>query len=223
MTESYRFDIDASGVTRGTKVIKRDFTKIRKETRYVADSVQQLRQEFKKYGSSFDEINSGIKELNNSFTSMQQALQKQEKSVDSATKKLKWYEKVLKSVKTNAEKLRKIGSSAAGLIGSVAAGYGGSRLLNHLAKFERSMTRIDAITDVTNSRLEEARGLIRQLGETTEFSASQAAKGLELLKMGGLDLQQSMEALPKVLDLATSAQIDFSRAADIATNVMGQF
>lgn len=67
----------------------------------------------------------------------------------------------------------------------------------------------------------ELEATARQIGLTTEFSASAAAGGLEFLAMAGLDATQSMEALPKIVDLATVANIDLARATDIATDTLG--
>jgi len=63
----------------------------------------------------------------------------------------------------------------------------------------------------------------RQTGKTTEFTASQAANGLNFLAMAGFNAEQSIAALPGVVDLATAAQIDLATASDIATDTLGAF
>lgn len=63
----------------------------------------------------------------------------------------------------------------------------------------------------------------RQVGSATEFSASQAAGALNFLAMAGFDADQSIGALPKVVDLATAANLDLATAADIASDALGQF
>jgi TP901 family phage tail tape measure protein len=63
----------------------------------------------------------------------------------------------------------------------------------------------------------------RQVGATTEFSAAQAADGLDFLAKAGFSAVQSMALLPGVTDLATGAQSDFARAADIASDTLGAF
>lgn len=61
------------------------------------------------------------------------------------------------------------------------------------------------------------------IGETTEFSAAQAAGALEFLAMAGFSSKQAIGALPGVVDLATAANMDLARATDIATDTMGAF
>ena len=63
----------------------------------------------------------------------------------------------------------------------------------------------------------------RGVGATTEFSAAQAADGLDFLAKAGFSAVQSMALLPGVTDLATGSQSDFARASDIASDTLGAF
>lgn len=63
----------------------------------------------------------------------------------------------------------------------------------------------------------------RDVGAATEFSATQAAEGLDFLAMAGFNSEQAISALPKVVDLATAANVDFARAVDISSDVLGAF
>lgn len=68
--------------------------------------------------------------------------------------------------------------------------------------------------------LEEA---ARDVGRTTEFTATQTAAGLDFLAMAGLNAKSSISALPGVVDFATAANLDLGLATDIATDSMGAF
>lgn len=63
----------------------------------------------------------------------------------------------------------------------------------------------------------------REVGSTTEFSASQSAEALNFLAMAGFSAESSIAALPGVVDLATVAQLDLGRATDIASDALGAF
>lgn len=63
----------------------------------------------------------------------------------------------------------------------------------------------------------------RDVGASTEFSATQAAGGLEFLAMAGFDAKQSIAALPGVVDLATASGVDLARATDVASDSLGAF
>ena len=63
----------------------------------------------------------------------------------------------------------------------------------------------------------------REVGATTEFTATQAAGGLDFLAMAGFNAEQSLAALPGVVDLATASGVDLARATDIASDALGAF
>lgn len=63
----------------------------------------------------------------------------------------------------------------------------------------------------------------KRVGSETEFTASQSAEALNYLAMAGFDVEQSIAALPGVVDLATAAQIELGQATDIATDSLGAF
>lgn len=66
-------------------------------------------------------------------------------------------------------------------------------------------------------------GAARKAGATTEFTASQAAEGLNFLAMAGFNAEQSVAALPGVIDLATASGVELATASDIATDSLGAF
>lgn len=63
----------------------------------------------------------------------------------------------------------------------------------------------------------------RQVGSATEFSATQAAGALNFLAMAGFDADQSIGALPKIVDFATASTLDLATASDIASDALGLF
>lgn len=95
------------------------------------------------------------------------------------------------------------------------------------ADFEQSITNAAAVMkDVTGRGTEEFKALTeaaKEVGRETEFTASQAAQGLEKLGMAGFTARQSIAALPGVIDLATASSTDFVLATDMATDTLGAF
>lgn len=63
----------------------------------------------------------------------------------------------------------------------------------------------------------------RDVGAVTQFTATQAAQGLDFLAMAGFNAQQAMKLLPGVVDLATVAGVDLARSTDIASDALGAF
>ncbi|MBG9583098.1 hypothetical protein ABE42_28730 [Bacillus thuringiensis] len=91
------------------------------------------------------------------------------------------------------------------------------------ANFEQGMARVKAISNATDSEFKLLSDTAKQLGASTQFSATQAAEGLSFLSMAGFKAKDSVAALPAVLNLAAAGQLDLGRSADIVSNIMTGF
>src|SRR5699024_4625927 len=89
--------------------------------------------------------------------------------------------------------------------------------------FEAGMSRVQAISGATGEEFEALSAQARELGETTRFSATEAASGQEFLAMAGFETNQIISAMPGLLDLAAAASMDLGRAADVASNIISGF
>ncbi|MCK5219323.1 phage tail tape measure protein [bacterium] len=69
----------------------------------------------------------------------------------------------------------------------------------------------------------DLRKTARNLGAETEFTATEAAQGLEFLALAGFNAKQSIAALPTTINFATAANSDLARAVDIGTDAVGAF
>jgi len=110
-------------------------------------------------------------------------------------------------------------SAAAGV--AVVAAVGAS--VKAAANFEQSMAKVKAISGATDTEFAQLTATAKNLGATTQFSASQAAEGLAFLSLAGFKAQDSIDAMPAVLNLAAAGAIDLGTAADIASNIMTGF
>jgi TP901 family phage tail tape measure protein len=89
-------------------------------------------------------------------------------------------------------------------------------LVNAAAKFPEGIKK-------GTKEFEALEKAARKTGAETEFSATQAAEGLNFLAMAGFNAEQSIAALPFIVDLATASQVDLATASDIATDSLGAF
>ncbi|KKM73938.1 hypothetical protein LCGC14_1405330, partial [marine sediment metagenome] len=99
----------------------------------------------------------------------------------------------------------------------------GGAIIKVAGQFEASMKKVEALTGETGDSLDKMREQAKQLGITTQFSASEAADGMGFLAQAGFDAEQILAAMPGVLELAAAGELDLARAADIASNVLTQF
>ena len=132
--------------------------------------------------------------------------------------------------------LDKIGSIAktgmAAVTAAVTAASGAVAALGGYAvsvgsKFESSMAQVIATMGITKDTIEDgvnSYDLLKEAaaaaGESTTFSASEAADALNYLALAGYSAAQAADALPAVLDLAAAGGLDLAYASDLATDAM---
>ncbi|WP_404470643.1 phage tail tape measure protein [Sutcliffiella horikoshii] len=104
---------------------------------------------------------------------------------------------------------------------AVATGIGASTKV--AMDFEAAMSRVKAISGATDEEFQQLSSIAKEMGESTQFSASQAAAALEYLSMSGFKVEQQIAALPSVLNLAAAAKVDLGQSADIVSNIMTGF
>ncbi len=134
-----------------------------------------------------------------------------------------------KDLDTFSGKMQSVGSSiasvGAGMTASVTAPVVGvgAAVLKMGGDFEASMQRVKAVSGATGSEFQQLRDMAKDLGSTTQFSASEAAEGMSFLAMAGFDASATMDALPGVLNLAAAGAVELGVAADVASNVLSGY
>jgi len=89
--------------------------------------------------------------------------------------------------------------------------------------FQNSMNRVRALSGATAEEFAKLRKQSKMLGETTAFTAKQAADAQSFLAMAGFKAVDIIGALPGVLNAAAAGQIDLATTADIASNILTGF
>lgn len=125
-----------------------------------------------------------------------------------------------KKAQSHFQKTTNIASNLSRVIGMIGAGMAFRNIINSAGDFQNSMARVRAITNATDTDFQMLKNTAQELGRTTQFTASQAAEGLQFLGMAGYNATQSVTALPSVLNLAAAGAIDLGTSADIASNVV---
>lgn len=130
--------------------------------------------------------------------------------------------KLRKNIKGFGNGMSSVGKSmTVGLTAPITA-FGASTI-STAVKFEQSMNKVEALTKATGKPLAKMRDLAKEMGASTQFSASQAADAMGFLGMAGFNTNQILTATPAILDLAAASGTELARSADIASNIMGAF
>lgn len=86
-----------------------------------------------------------------------------------------------------------------------------------------ALAGVKAVSGATASEMAALEAQARHLGETTQYSAAQAAGAQEYLARAGFKVNQILAATPATLDLAAAGNLDLARSADLASNVLQGF
>lgn len=106
-------------------------------------------------------------------------------------------------------------------LGGMALGLYG--IMRPAMAFEQQMSKVGAISRAGGADLDRMTQTARELGATTPWSARQAAEGMEYLAMAGFNVNQTIAAMPGLLELATAAGSDLGRTSDIASDMLTGF
>lgn len=125
-------------------------------------------------------------------------------------------------LKATGESLSSVGTAlTAGVTAPVVAL--GASVVQTQMKFQDSMAKVKALSGATGSDLKLLEDTAKQMGESTIFSASEAADALGYMALAGWDAQQSAAGLPGVLNLAAASGMELADASDLVTDYLTAF
>lgn len=167
-----------------------------------------------------------------SAASVAQAVEKQSKAASRAAQEMSKLRdkygdfsngslKALDQLDQASGNVRAAGVAMGAAGGILTAGIGSSIKL--AADFESSMSRVGALSGASAEEMKRLTDTAKQLGAATVFTSSQAAEGMQYLAMAGFKTNDTIAAMPGLLDTAAAGQIDLGRAADITSNILTGF
>lgn len=91
------------------------------------------------------------------------------------------------------------------------------------ADFEKSMSKVEAISGASGEQMTALSAKAREMGAQTKFSASEAADAFSYMALAGWETDQMLAGIEHVLKLAGAAEMDLATASDIVTDAMTAF
>lgn len=135
-----------------------------------------------------------------------------EKNFDSAMKRIA---KTMGKVRAAMEGVARVAKKM--MIAGVAAA---TAITVAFARFEVRMARVAALTEATAQDFQKLERFARKMGESTVFSANQAAEAMASFALQGFKTEEIIAALPPTLDLAAAGAVSMEMAARITAGVM---
>lgn len=145
---------------------------------------------------------------------------KMEARTASANRGIATIRRGLFNLESQVFRINRLLGSTLGLIGT---GIAIRQTVNTLREFGQEMATVGAVSGATASEMAALTETALQLGETTRFTATQAAEGITQLARAGFTADQALQSIAGTLQLAQAGALDLGRATDIATNVMTAF
>lgn len=127
-----------------------------------------------------------------------------------------------KTAESGISKLGNVVKTAAVGIGGAMVAIGGYAIKVG-SDFESAMSNVAAISGATGDDLQMLKDTAKEMGATTQFSATEAANALSYMALAGWDANQSAAALPGVLNLAAASGMELASASDMVTDYMSAF
>jgi TP901 family phage tail tape measure protein len=91
------------------------------------------------------------------------------------------------------------------------------------AEFESTISNLQAQGGLSTDKIAELSVVIRELGASTKFTATEVAKGATELAKMGKSSEEISKMLPAITGFAAAVGTDFTTASTTAVNIMNQF
>ena len=99
----------------------------------------------------------------------------------------------------------------------------GGKIIKTAMNFESAMSEVKAISGASGKEFDALKKKAREMGATTQFSASQSAEALKYMAMAGWSTDKMIAALPGVMNLAAASGESLGTVSDIVTDSMTAF
>ncbi len=231
---------EAQRLARAYKSAERPTKQMARAAQTAAKQVQKLKQ---RQRAQSQELHASRNVLRQNGVNVKRLGQEQGKvasKIASTNRRLEQQQRALRRATEQQNKLRRAGEryrktlatqsnvafvGAAGLASGGTALRGLGRTLSPGMSFDEQMSAVGAIARVERSSkaFADLRSQALLLGATTQFSATEAASGMEFLAMAGFEAVEIISAMPGLLDLAKAGRAELAQTADIASNILSAF
>src|SRR5699024_2833050 len=223
-TEKYGVKID--GLTKRQKLQKESVEQARKEYQ---EMVKQHGENSAKAEGAAIKLNEQIalyeetgRELSNLSSEFEEFQRQQEIQASKWHKVGSALDGIGDKMQAIGGKMQDVGKSMSMKITAPIVALGGLAVKTGL-DYEASMSRVAATSGATGKDLDNLKDKAREMGRTTQFSASESAEAMNFMAMAGWDAEEMMGGISGVMDLAAASGEDLASVSDIVTDGLAAF
>lgn len=193
--------------------------------------ITSLSNKISKWNTDLNKTQTELLETDRALDETNEAIENYDEGLDEATEDTKKFGIVMNDAGDGTEKLRvSLGSlvsaqvvvdvlrNCAHAIKEVA-----SAALEVGEKFTASMSKVEALSGASGESLAKLTEKAREMGAQTIYSASESADAFSYMALAGWNVEQMLEGIEPVLNLAAAANMDLAEASDIVTDYLTAF
>ena len=225
-TYKKQMDTAREGIERKTKELENLRNSQEDNTASIAKAEKQLNT----YRSQLKNAENGVKETEAQLELLTEEINNTNKAIANfdttkMSKELKEAGENLENLGGKLEavggKLNSAGNTLIGLSAPIVAfaGYAAKAGID----FEQGMAKVQAISGATGSELQALTNKAKEIGESTQWSSSQAAEGLQYLSMAGWDTKSMLDGITPIVNLATASTENLGLVSDIVSDALTAF
>lgn len=120
-----------------------------------------------------------------------------------------------------------IGSMVSGAVpqamGLMGIGMGIADTINTYKNFQAQMSTVQAISGASAESMKDLTAKAKEMGATTQFSATEAGQAMQYMAMAGWENKQMIDGISGVMNLAGASGESLARVSDIVTDALSAF
>ena len=109
------------------------------------------------------------------------------------------------------------------MAGAAGIGFGVYDTVKTYMDFEAEMKRVQAISGASQGDFEALTAKAKEMGATTQFSATESAQALEYMAMAGWKTDEMLGGISGIMSLAAASGEDLGSVSDIVTDALTAF
>lgn len=193
------------------------------ETKALKDELEKLIKEEKDAGTQVERTEDRLSKQTVATNKSEQALVELQGELNKTNKELKdaawdeWTEKADKATAT----MENVGKKFMVVTGAVVGL--GTAAVKTTADFDVGMSTVKAISGATGDDFDALREKAMEMGQTTAFSASEAASAMEYMAMAGWKTEEMLDGIAGVMNAAAASGEDLALTSDILTDGLTAF
>ena len=197
------------------------YREYQREVEKTKKELENLQNELQSTGKSEKDAGEAAKESGKDMEKAGDSAKKYGNDVDSAGKEIEDFKKHA------VDDFKAVVKAAAAITAAIIAI--GKQAVETGAEFDKSMSGVAATMGYTWKELniegteaaetmEMLRDFAMDMGKSTAFSANEASEGLNYLALSGKTAEESIAMLPRILNLASSGEMELATASDMVTD-----